>query len=367
MKVLYVSKASRVAAHRDKVALLARRVDLALVLPERWGAQPDEPGLPDDPRTVILPALFHGHNHFHVYRGLGRVLDAEKPDLVHADEEPYSAVTGQIAALCARRGVPFVFFAWQNLHKRLPPPFGALQSGVFARAAGGIGGTDAAASVLRRRGFLGPLAVIPQMGVDPARFRPDPDARTRVRTDLVIPEGASLVGFLGRFVPEKGVHVLLEAAAGLPDLHLVLMGEGPEEQRLRSLAGRLGISERVRFTGPVSSTSVPDWLPGLDVLALPSLSTRRWAEQFGRALVEAMASGVPVVGSDSGEIGSVIGDAGLVVQEGSVDALREALSRLTRNEVERRRLAELGRARVLERYTQAAVVSATSAFYGEVT
>ena len=76
MKLLYISKASRVAAHREKVAALARRVDTTLVVPERWGAQPDEPPLANDPRTVTLPTVFHGHNHFHLYRGLERVLEA---------------------------------------------------------------------------------------------------------------------------------------------------------------------------------------------------------------------------------------------------------------------------------------------------
>src|SRR5207244_2622460 len=115
-----------------------------------------------------------------------RTLDEERPDLVHADEEPYSAVTGQIAALCGARRIPFVFFGWQNIDKRLPPPFGALRRSVFARAAGGIGGTERAALVLRRGGYRGPLAVIPQMGVDPKRYHPDADARTRVRARVGI-------------------------------------------------------------------------------------------------------------------------------------------------------------------------------------
>jgi hypothetical protein len=169
VKVVYISKASVVAAHREKVAALARCVDTTLIMPRRWGDCTEEPALPTEPRTLRLSALFHGHNHFHLYRGLSRALDAERPDLVHADEEPYSAVTAQIAVLCAARRTPFVFFGWQNLHKRLPPPFGALRRGVFARAAGGIGGTERAAAVLRHAGYSGPLAVIPRYAT--ARMR----------------------------------------------------------------------------------------------------------------------------------------------------------------------------------------------------
>jgi glycosyltransferase involved in cell wall biosynthesis len=366
VKVLYVSKASRVAAHRDKVAVLAKRVDTTLVVPQRWGGQPDETALPDDPRTIVLPALFHGHNHFHLYRGLARTLDAERPDIVHADEEPYSAVTGQIAALCGPRGIPFVFFGWQNLDKRLPPPFGALRKSVFARAAGGIGGTERAASVLRRAGYRGPLAVIPQMGVSPARYRPDADARARVRARIGIPGNVPVVGFLGRLTREKGVHLLLEAAASLSDLWILVIGGGAEESSLRAYANSLGVSARTRFVGAVPSIDVPEWLAALDMLALTPLATPGWAEQFGRALIEAMACEVAVVGSDSGEIAAVIGDGGIVVPEGSVPDLRAALSALTRDPSERARLARAGRARVLAQFTQDVVVDRTIAFYGEV-
>ena len=214
MKVLYVSKASRLAAHRDKLAVMGRSVDLILVVPRRWGRQGQEPVLPTDPHTVVLPALFHGHNHLHVYRGLAALLDAERPDLVHADEEPYSAVTAQVAALCARRTIPFVFFAWQNLAKRLPPPFGVFRSAVFTRAAGGIGGTERAAAVLRHAGFKGPLAVIPQMGVDPERFRPDPIARALVRERLGIAEGTVRARLCGEARPGEGRRPLSCRGAG---------------------------------------------------------------------------------------------------------------------------------------------------------
>jgi glycosyltransferase involved in cell wall biosynthesis len=259
-----------------------------------------------------------------------------------------------------------VFFGWQNLDKRLPPPFGALRRGVFVRAAGGIGGTERAAAVMRRAGYRGPLAVIPQMGVDPERYRPDADARARVRAELAVPSDAAAVGFVGRLVPEKGVDLLLEAAAGVPDAWVLILGGGPEERRLRSRADALGIAARVRFVGALPSTAVASWLPALDVLALPSLTTPGWAEQFGRALVEAMACGVAVVGSDSGEIGAVIGDAGTVVPEGSVSALRDALSRLLGDRSELRRLAHAGRSRVLERFTQDVIVEQTVSFYGLV-
>jgi glycosyltransferase involved in cell wall biosynthesis len=366
VKVVYVSKASRVAAHRDKLALLKQHVDLVLVTPARWGSQPDEAPLPGDPRTVVLPALLHGRNHFHVYRGLAGVLERERPDLVHADEEPYSAVTGQVGGLCRRRGIPFVFFAWQNLDKRLPPPFGALRRSVFRSAAGGIAGTVRAGAVLRRAGFDGPLAIIPQMGVDEARFRPDAAARARVRGRLGVSDAAFVVGYAGRLVPEKGVDLVLGAASALPDAHVLVIGAGPEEAELRRRAASLGIDGRTHWAGGVASAEMPEWLAALDVLVLPSRTTRGWAEQFGRVLVEAMACGVAVIGSSSGEIPSVIGDGGIVVPEGSLEELRATLAILSRDADALARWARLGRARALAEFSQRRVVEETLAFHRRV-
>ncbi len=142
MRVLYASKASHTPAHRDKLRLLAERVELHAVVPERWNGAPLPQGDEADPPLIALPTLFQGHNHFHVYRGFSGVAARARPDLIHMDEEPYSAVTWQGARVARRLKVPFVFFAWQNVAKRYPPPFGAMRSAVFRAAAGGIAFPD---------------------------------------------------------------------------------------------------------------------------------------------------------------------------------------------------------------------------------
>jgi len=370
VKVLYVSKALVVAAYRDKLRELAAHVDVAALVPERWGEQTPEPD-PDAasaPPILTRPALLHGHNHFHVYRGAGAVLDAVRPDLVHIDEEPYSIVTLQFAELCRARGIPSLFFAWQNLAKRLPPPFGALRARVFRLVAGGIAGTAAAARVLRDAGYRGPLAVIPQFGVNPVRFAPDARARADVRARLGIGEGAFLVGFGGRLVPEKGVHLLLEALASLAgDAHLLVMGDGPERPRLEAQAAQGGIAERVHFVGAVPSVAMPRWLAALDVLALPSLRKKGWAEQFGRILVEAMACGVPVVGSATGEVPEVVGEGGVVVPEADAAALAAALRGFATMAPDALAEARLrARAWVCSRYTQERVARETVEFYRQL-
>ncbi|MBC7239486.1 MAG: glycosyltransferase, partial [Chloroflexi bacterium] len=92
----------------------------------------------------------------------------------------------------------------------------------------------------------------------------------------------------------------------------------------------------------------------------------KWKEQFGRVLIEAMACGVPVVGSDSGEIPHVIGEAGLIFPEGDALLLRRCLERLQQDMAFRQDLARRGRERVLQHYTQAQIAAQTVAFYREV-
>jgi len=123
----------------------------------------------------------------------------------------------------------------------------------------------------------------------------------------------------------------------------------------------------VEFAGAISSQEIPQAFVELDVMALPSLTRKNWKEQFGRVLIEAMACGVPVVGSTSGELPNVIGDAGCLFAEGDAAALAEQLRRLWQQPDQRARLAAKGRERVAARYTQRRVAEATIALYHSLT
>jgi len=284
-------------------------------------------------------------------------------DIVHIDEEPYSAVTAQIARVCARRGLPFVFFAWQNIDKRIPPPFSRMRGYVFERASGGIAGTAEAAAVLRAWGFDRPIAIIPQMGIDPARFRPDPDARRRIRDQIGAGAADFVIGFGGRLVPEKGVQSLIRAVSRLSGTRLVILGDGPARGSIEAEATRCRVADRVVLRTDVPYASMPEWLNALDALALPSVRTRTWKEQFGRVLVEAMACGIAVIGSSSGEIPNVIGEAGLIFPEGDEAELVAALEQLRASPSLRARLAEAGRRRATELFSNRRIVKDTMAFY----
>ena len=108
---------------------------------------------------------------------------------------------------------------------------------------------------------------------------------------------------------------------------------------------------------------MPSFYTGLDALVLPSRTRPNWKEQFGRVLIEAMACGVAVLGSDSGEIPRVIGDAGIVFPEGDVHMLAGSLRRLQTDSALRVRLCDAGRARVLANYTMRHVAEQTVAIW----
>lgn len=363
MRVVIVSKALVVGAYQSKLEELAALPDVELVaiVPPYWregGHRLVLERLYTRGYTLrVLPIALNGHYHLHWYRGLGAALAALRPDVVHADEEPYNLATVQALVLAGRLHARRLFFTWQNILRRLPPPFAWFERYCYRAADWAIAGSRDAATVLRAKGYRGPLSVIPQLGVDPERFSPPQGPR---------PPRLFTIGFAGRLVPEKGVDLLLDAVFGLGgEWRLELIGAGPLAAHLWRRARAAGFTGRVRI-GPVSSAAMPERLRALDVLVLPSLTRPNWREQFGRVLVEAMACGVPVVGSDSGEIPHVIGDAGLVVPEGDIVALRAALRRLRDNPALRAELAARGRARVLAHYTQREIAWQTYHVYQAV-
>jgi glycosyltransferase involved in cell wall biosynthesis len=194
--------------------------------------------------------------------------------------------------------------------------------------------------------------------VDPEIFHPPAVPRTGEPVHLA---------YVGRLVKEKGVDLLLEALTDLPGRwRLTILGSGPQEERLRALAQRDSLRERVRFRALIPSLEMPAFYQSVDVLVLPSRSRPNWTEQFGRVLIEAMACGAAVVGSEAGEIPNVMGDAGLAFPEEDGAALRALLARLVTDGDLRRALGARGRVRVLEHFTQRRIAADTVAVYREM-
>lgn len=360
MRVLMISKACVVGAYQKKLEELARlpEMKLTVIVPPYWR---DERGTlhlerqhTEGYELIVEPMVFNGSFHLHFYPRLGRQIRRVRPDLVHIDEEPYNLATAHALWLARRAAARSLFFSWQNLLRRYPWPFRLLERYVLSRVDYAIVGNQESRQVWRAKGYGGRVAVIPQFGVDPESFQP-----------AARPAGRGfIVGYVGRLTEEKGIDLLLEALAGLDGTwRAYVLGSGPAQEGLQSQARRLGLANRVSFDHWIPSQQMPDYYHQLDALVLPSRTRPNWKEQFGRVLVEAMACGIPVIGSDSGEIPHVIGDAGLVFPEGQVEILRAHLSRLLGDLELRADLARRGRERVLARFTQEQVASQTYQVY----
>ena len=331
MRVLRIAHSGVVDAWRERERAIRRRgVDLRLLSAREWdeggtavALEPRARERVDAERTWgSHPALFV-YDPLPLWRALG-----ETWDLIDIHEEPFALATAEVLALRAlrRQRAPYILYSAQNLDKRLPAPFRWLQRTAL-RGARAVSVCNAAAGALvERRGFPGRPDLIP-LGVDTSTFRP-PVLRTTTEPP---PRHRPVVGYAGRLAAHKGVDVLLDAVGGMPGVELRVAGDGPLAAALRQRSRRDDLAGRVSFLGTVHDMALAEFYGDLDVLAVPSLTTETWVEQFGRVAVEAMAAGVPVVASDSGALPDVVGEAGLLVAPGDPEVLRVALHEVLRD------------------------------------
>jgi glycosyltransferase involved in cell wall biosynthesis len=165
------------------------------------------------------------------------------------------------------------------------------------------------------------------------------------------------LGFIGRLAEEKGLDVLLQAMGHLRDcsLGLTVVGDGAMRGPSERLARELDLD--VTFVGGVEPGEVLRWLPSFDVLVVPSVPTHATEEQFGRILVEGMASGVPIVTTRVGAQPDVVGDAAMLVPPRDAAALANAIRALVDDESGSRKLAAAGVQRYQAHYAPDALAS----------
>jgi glycosyltransferase involved in cell wall biosynthesis len=368
MRLLAVSHACAVEMNQWLYVHLARAggLEVELVAPSRWRGHLQgelrfrrlaELSCPVHP----LPPTCAGEDfrmHLALYRGAGRLVRRLRPEMIYLDEEPYSLAALQFAWLARQVGARCVFYTMQNIAKRLPLPFRLLERQVFRWSHGATALTEEAAAVLRERGYRGPVAVVP-LAVELGSFHPRPEPELQAELGLQPP----VIGYIGRLVEFKGVDLLLEAFRLLRDEGVaftgLIVGCGPEEDRLRARLAALGLDSRVRMLPAASHEAVARYYHCLDVIVVPSRTLPGQKEQFGRVLIEALACGVPVVGSDSGAIPELLAatGGGRTFPEGDSKALADRLRPLLGLPALRRRLGETGRREVARRYSYEAVAS----------
>jgi glycosyltransferase involved in cell wall biosynthesis len=268
---------------------------------------------------------------------LARQLREIKPDAIWVQEEPIDPFLLEILALYRLRRRPrIVASVCENI---FPPPASRVERiarrllwprldaliAVASASVDGIRGAGMPASVQAETLVAGGLG--PPDHVEPLA--------------LPFAESHFVVGFSGRIVEEKGWRVLVDALRSLPDgFKLAVAGDGPDAEALRD-----ALPGRVHDAGLLPKDDLWSFYAALDCLAVPSLTRPRWKEQLGQTVLDGLAMGLPVVASASGGLPDAIGEAGILVPEGDVDALADALERLRDDPMLRARLAEAGRER----------------------
>ncbi len=397
MRILVASHTYIVDLNCEKLKALANiepGIEVAIVVPRRWrpgGVQNQtiETQFRQEGSFQVVPVSHLSQNNQGLLTfgaDLISLLRRFRPQIIQVEQGSKALGYAQLIALNQLLGLKAknLFFTWWNLPYQLKFPVSLLEAYNLRHTNGIVAGNQDGAEILRQRGYQGPIKIMPQLGVDESLFHPQPQPELAAR--LGIQPDDFVVGFVGRFVEEKGLLTLLQAVGTSPltkrdegvlprPWKLLLLGRGPLKSVLLEQAANLGIQDRLILVESVPHNEVPCYINLMSTLVLPSQTTSQfktmtavgWKEQFGHVLIEAMACQVPVIGSDSGEIPHVIGDTGLVFPEGDVTALQNCLEQLRSQPAFAKALAAQGRKRAIAQYTNQALAKQLLDFYKELT
>ena len=373
MRVLALSHSYIMKPYRRKFALIAEKpdVEMRVITTDRWYESIQEIRFEPDSdvrcNEFACPIRFSGYGSRFYYRGgLRTHFEDFQPEIIHLEEEPWSVNALQVIRL-KRKYCPNSRFIFRtSLSIPAKQKFGFIpiwiERQVFRETDMAFPLSENAARILKQRGYHGKAIPFPN-GVDLRLFH-KMDVK-QLSTSLGL-EGHFVIGYLGRLVESKGVDTLLAAAAKLRiEYRLLIIGRGEYKASLVEIAEKLGIADRIVWVDGMLPEKVPEYVNCMDTVVLPSRTTPDWVEFFGRVLIEGMACEAPVIGSDSGEIPKVIGDAGLVFPEGDAEALADRLEQIAQNPSFAAQLVQRGLKRVTE-FTWETIADRTYDAYREV-
>ena len=369
LRVLFISHTYVVGVNQGKLdAIAATGTEVGLLAPGKWKALEWSRTIDLEkpyPRLQLYPApvLFAGRVGAYIYSpwAIAHALNNFRPDLVQVEQEVFSLSAFEIALWARLTGKPLVIFCWENMDRHLSLLRRWSCQFVMDSVQLIIAGNHEAVDVLRRWGYAGRIEVMPQMGVDTSLFT------HRLRE---YKNHEFCIGFLGRLAYQKGIDVLLAATHILREqghhCRIILCGTGPDEEAMRHEAQKQGVADLVTWRGSVRHEQVPEEMSKFDVLVLPSRSVPEWKEQFGHVLIEAMAMGIPVIGSTCGEIPNVIGRPDLVFPEGDAKGLAAILERMICEPVWREEVGQYGMTRVCQHYTHERIAERLVSLWSEI-
>ena len=376
MKILYVEHAAYYPEENKKYLALSRldNLDISVIKPSNWCDEARKEividnlidGYSEIKKEVFLP----GRRHRSFFKpGIANTIKELQPDLIHLFGEANTFFALQIALLRNKymKSTRLLFDNFENIYYKRPPyKFGwiynRIEKYVFTSATAATFRYKESRDFLRKRGFTKKLFYLPWC-TDEELFRPVDSTHIKNIHNL---DGFTF-GYFGRLESSKGIVSLLEAFQAMDDdSKLLIVGKGSLENQLREMIKAKLLENKVSLTGYIPQSDLPAYYSAIDCLVIPSQTTATWKEQFGRVIIEAMSCETPVIGSDSGAIPDVIGNAGLIFREDSVSDLKTTLETIKMDHELYSRLKKNGRQRVLEHYSLPAFSTRCLSIYNEI-
>lgn len=356
MRVLVIDKTAGLDASHERHQAIGREdgVQLHVLGPRHW----IENGRsifwrpPIDAHYCAHQGRISGKGHYArvwYWSGMASALIRSKPDIIQLLEEPWSltALQTMLYASIFAPHAKIIFYTWENIYRPWTYParasrlYAMVDKAMHSHSCAAVCATEGARQVLEYKGYVKPLTVI-SYGIPQYFFDEQSDAP---------PQNKFTIGYVGRMLSMKGVDLLIQAIAKIPDAQLRLVGTGDDFAAIQSICKQLNVADRIEWISSLTEREIPSFMSDLDALVLPSRSTPGWMEQLGRVLIEAMAVGTPVVGTRSGAIAEVIGDVGLLFDEDDPDDLAQQLQRLKNNQSLREECRRRGQMRARDKFT----------------
>lgn len=345
--MLVISHACFSAINRNIYRLFAKDgINVEIVAPTELnfpnGRRKADPPSPQDPVVHYL-SLVGDNPRIYFFEGLLKLLDDKKPAVVLLDNDPVSRMAIQTGRWCKRNNATLFCISNENLPldlvstvkrrgiRSLPPALykrmllmrsRRIVDGIFAINSDGK-------RIFLDEGFR-KVERMP-LGFDPFYFHIDHEKRTAIKHELQLHD--TTIAYFGRLIPEKGVHLLIDALSRLKKYPWHLLMDHFDEyasaynQQIQQLIERSGLADRIVYVSP-NHFEIGAFMNAADVVVVPSVSAPNWKEQYGRVAAEAMACGRLVIASDSGALPELLNGHGLLFKEGDIDELTSILEKL---------------------------------------
>ncbi len=210
-----------------------------------------------------------------------------------------------------------------------------------------------AVKMLRKEGFTQSIYMQTQVGVNPEWFYPNNEWRKEIRDKYGIDDKTYVFGSASRFTPDKGLDVIIESMPLDGNWKFLMMGKGSEEEnnRIRAAISKRRLEEKIILTGFIDNYEIAKYWNAIDCAIHVPLTTRQWVETFSLAVVQAMVTGKPIIGSSSGSVPYQIGPDGMIVKENDITALHDKVQWVLDHKEEASKIGATMRKRALESFS----------------